>query len=254
MNFSRNQIQNSRRVVNTFTSCCVLFTAWTSSNPAMGLPKSGVPVADLQDFDDAMEDLMGPDLALWSTVLFIKESRSNQYVSWHQDASYMGLDPHDFATPWLALTPSNNFNGCMSMIPGSHIDEIHQHQDTFDDDNILTRGQVIKDVDESSAVDLILRPGQMSIHHARTVHGSRPNQSKDRRIGIAMQAYMAPHVQQSIVDNCWLPVRGDNTREGAVELHRPRYDMDHIGVADRKMANKNLSRILYHGADRKRAY
>ena len=56
---------------------------------------------------DAMEDLIGPDIALWASVMFIKEPSSKQYVSWHQDATYMGLDSIDFPTPWIALSPSN---------------------------------------------------------------------------------------------------------------------------------------------------
>ena len=41
---------------------------------------------------DAMEDLIGPDIALWATVMFIKEPSSKHYVSWHQDATYMGMN------------------------------------------------------------------------------------------------------------------------------------------------------------------
>ena len=52
---------------------------------------------------DIVEDLLGKDFLLWGTVLFIKEPESMGYVSWHQDATYMGLEPHQFLTPWLAL-------------------------------------------------------------------------------------------------------------------------------------------------------
>ena len=79
----------------------------------------------------------------------------------------------------------------MSMIPGSHRNSIVEHDDTFGKDNILTRGQVVKDVDESKAVDLIMRPGQMSLHHGEIVHGSQPNQSNQRRVGFALQSYMS---------------------------------------------------------------
>lgn len=203
---------------------------------------------------DAVEDLIGSNISLWGSVLFIKEPQSKGYVSWHQDATYIGIKPHDFVTPWLALTPSNLENGCMSMIPGSHKNHIRKHEDTFHQDNILTRGQVVQDVDESKAVDLILKPGQMSLHHAETIHGSQPNQSNQRRVGYAMQAYMPPHVRQVIGKNYWLQVRGENQRENSIALHRPQFDMDPIGVADRKLANDNWSEILYQGARTKRAY
>ena len=203
---------------------------------------------------DAVEDLIGANISLWGSVLFIKEPQSAGFVSWHQDATYVGIKPHNFVTPWLALTPSNRDNGCMSMIPGSHIDHIREHEDTFDDDNILTRGQVVRDVDESTAVDLILRPGQMSLHHAEVIHGSRPNLGSDRRIGFAMQAYMPPEAQQGIGKNYWLDIRGENLREESIALRRPQYDMDPQGVADRKLANDNWADILYQGAEKKRNY
>jgi non-heme Fe2+,alpha-ketoglutarate-dependent halogenase len=166
----------------------------------------------------------------------------------------MGIKPHDFVTPWLALTPSNRESGCMSMIPGSHIDHICKHEDTFDDDNILTRGQVVGEVDETMAVDLVLRPGQMSLHHGEIIHGSQPNRSHHRRIGLAMQAYMPPHARQVIGSNYWLQIRGDDIRKNSIALHRPECDMDPRGITDRKLANDNWANILYRDAKRKRAY
>ena len=97
---------------------------------------------------DAIEDLIGPDISLWASVMFIKEPSSKHYVSWHQDATYMGLDSTNFPTPWVALSPSNKETGCMTMIPGSHKTKIQEHEDTFAENNILTRGQVIQNVDE----------------------------------------------------------------------------------------------------------
>jgi non-haem Fe2+, alpha-ketoglutarate-dependent halogenase len=203
---------------------------------------------------DAVEDLIGADFALWGSVLFIKEPQTRHFVSWHQDATYMGLQPHDFVTPWLALSPSNRELGCMSMIPGSHREPILAHEETFHDDNILTRGQQIPDVDESAAVDLILKPGQMSLHHARTIHGSRPNRGSRRRAGYAIQAYAPAGTRQLIGDNYWMPMRGDCMQADFIELERPRHDMDAAAVDERDKANRNWANILYHGARDKRAY
>ena len=203
---------------------------------------------------EAVEDLIGPDFGLWGSVLFIKEPQSRHFVSWHQDATYMGLEPHDFVTPWLALTPSNLESGCMSMIPGSHIGNVQSHEETFHEDNILTRGQRINEIDESVAVDLILKPGQMSLHHARTVHGSRPNRGTQRRAGYAIQAYAPAGTRQLIGDNLWVPMRGHCMQEDFVELRRPLADMDAAAAAERERANRNWADILYQGAERKRSY
>jgi len=203
---------------------------------------------------DVVEDLIGANFALWGSVLFIKEPQTRHFVSWHQDATYMGLEPHEFVTPWLALSPSNREMGCMSMIPGSHREAILPHEETFHDDNILTRGQQISDVDESVAVDLILKPGQMSLHHARIVHGSQPNRGTQRRAGYAIQAYAPAGTRQLVGENYWMPIRGECMEPDFIELERPRGDMDAAGIGDRDKANSNWADLLYRGARGKRAY
>ena len=204
---------------------------------------------------DAMEDLIGPDIALWASVMFIKEPSSKQYVSWHQDATYMGLDSIDFPTPWIALSPSNRDTGCMTMISGSHHSEIQIHKDTFAENNILTRGQVIPEVDKSKAIDLILEPGEMSIHHGAIIHGSQPNNSDQRRIGFSLQSYVPPSIKQVVGKNIWTHIRGKKRQDNdGIELDRPKYNMDPITVEQRRVAEENLSKILYKGAKIKRKY
>ena len=204
---------------------------------------------------DAIEDLIGPDIALWASVMFIKEPSSKQYVSWHQDATYMGLDSFDFPTPWIALSPSNLDTGCMTMISGSHKLKIQKHEDTYAENNILTRGQAIKSVDQSKAVDLILRPGEMSIHHGVIIHGSQPNNSNQRRIGFSLQSYVPPSIRQVVGKNMWTHIRGQRRNDiDGIFLDRPKYNMDPITVSQRKIAEKNLSDILYKGAKLKRKY
>ena len=204
---------------------------------------------------DAIEDLIGPNISLWASVMFIKEPSSKHYVSWHQDATYMGLDSMNFPTPWIALSPSNKETGCMTMISGSHKLKIQEHEDTFAENNILTRGQVIQNVNESRAVDLILEPGQMSIHHGAVIHGSQPNKGNQRRIGFSLQSYMPNDVSQVVGRNIWTHVRGQKREDkDGLMLDRPRFNMDPTTVAQRKLANDNLSSILYKGSKEKRNY
>ena len=202
----------------------------------------------------AVADLIGEDILLYGTVLFFKEPKSAGFVSWHQDATYMGIEPHTFVTPWLALTPSNPQLGCIKAIPSSHKDGIRTHHDTFGENNILTRGQTVAEVDEAAAVDLILRPGQMSIHHARTVHGSMPNHSNERRMGIALQAYMGPDSRQMIGEHLVQVVQGCDSGGNFAVLPRPGSDRDEAGLKARTQANANWADILYEGASKVRDY
>ncbi len=202
---------------------------------------------------DAVEDLIGPDILAYGSVLFIKEPKDVGFVSWHQDCRYMGLEPHDHAvSAWLALTASTPENGCMSMIPGSHKHGVAEHADTFGADNILTRGQTIENVDESQAVDLVLQPGQLSFHHMRTVHGSKPNRSSERRIGYTIQPYMMPDVRQVISPTMAQLVRGSDGFGHFEHAPRPQTSMTPEAVAQRDRNNAQWAEILYAGAETRR--
>jgi len=137
---------------------------------------------------DTVEDLHGPDLLCWTTNFFIKEAADPAFVSCHQDSTYWGLSTQDVVTAWVAFTEATEANGAMEYIPGSQkLDQI-PHRDTFARHNLLTRGQeVMVEVDRSQRRIITLRPGEMSLHHVRLVHGSPPNPSNDRRIGFAIR-------------------------------------------------------------------
>jgi non-haem Fe2+, alpha-ketoglutarate-dependent halogenase len=201
---------------------------------------------------NAVEDIIGPDILVFGTVLFIKEPGEPGYVSWHQDATYMGLEPHDGVTAWLALSPSNRTSGCMTMLPGSGHGGIRHHTDTFADDNILTRGQEAHVNEGEKGVDLILRPGQMSFHDRNVVHSSQPNIGDDRRIGVVIQSYLPPNVRQVKGEGFVQWARGADVPPHHTVLHRPTGDMMPDDVASREHVNAAWSEILYEGATQKR--
>ena len=159
---------------------------------------------------DAVEEVLGPDISCWSTGLFFKEAKDPAFVSWHQDTRYWGLEPdEDIVTAWLALSPATVESGAMRFIPGSHAGGLMPHADTRAEDNMLARGQVVQEpVDEDSAVDALLEPGQFSLHHGRLVHGSAPNRSAEPRYGVAIR-YIGANVRPVRTDaDSALVVRG----------------------------------------------
>ncbi|MFK7937809.1 MAG: phytanoyl-CoA dioxygenase family protein [Roseovarius sp.] len=202
---------------------------------------------------EAMADLLGPDLLNYGTVLFIKEAHDPGFVSWHQDARYMGLEPHVGITAWVALSAATKQSGCMAMIPGSH-KELQPHEDTYGDTNILTRGQEVQNVDESKAVATELRPGQASFHSATVIHASQPNNSDDRRIGFVIQPYMPPSVVQTITPTGAQLIRGEDPHGNFYRLNRPVRDMDPDDIKARDKVNQEWSDILYNGAEKRRNY
>ena len=145
---------------------------------------------------DAVEDVLGPDILVWTVSIFPKYPRDPGYISWHQDGTYWGLDTTQVTTAWIALTDSTRENGCMRVVPGSHRRPILPHRDTYAADNRLSRGQEIAvEVDEGDAVDVVLRAGEMSLHHVNIIHGSNSNPSDGSRIGFAPR-FMTPETRQ----------------------------------------------------------
>jgi hypothetical protein len=145
---------------------------------------------------EAASQIIGPDLLVWSCGFFIKEAGSRSFVSWHQDLNYWGLDGEREVTAWYALTPATVENGCMRFVPGSHRRKDVPHVDRFAPDNLLTRGQEIAvEVEEASAVNVLLRAGEASFHHGHMFHASGPNGTSSRRLGVAIR-YIAPSMKQ----------------------------------------------------------
>ena len=203
---------------------------------------------------DAVEDILGPNLLVWSSSFFIKDAHDPHYISWHQDSTYWGLSHPDVVTAWLALSPSTRANGCMRVDPGTHLLDQLPHKDTFAENNLLTRGQEVQaEVDEKRVVDIVLEPGELSLHHVRIVHGSDANGSDLRRIGFAIR-YVPTYLKQTAGprDSAML-VRGvDNHHHFDMEA-RPQSDMHPHAVALHKHVTEEAAKILYRGTDKKPA-
>lgn len=206
-------------------------------------------IARLPAVLDPVEAILGPDILMLDSPFFIKEARTPHFVTWHQDLHYWGLDKEDEVTAWIALSPATPESGCMRFVAGSHR-QVIAHKDTYDDNNLLTRGQELSvEVDEQDAVDAALRPGEMSLHHGRVFHGSNPNNSADRRIGLAIR-YVAPHMRQADGSRgVAVLVRGED-RCGNFELaHPPEAPFDAAAIAEHRRAADIRNAALF---DKKR--
>lgn len=199
---------------------------------------------------DAVGDILGPDIMVYSSSFFTKEPRDPGYVSWHQDAHYWGLSSNDIVTAWVAFVDSDAENGAMRVVPGTHLVDL-PHVDTFAKHNMLSRGQeVAVDLGGREWVEMELKAGEFSLHHVGIVHGSEPNNSDRRRIGFAIR-YMAPHVKQTVVvrDGAML-VRGVDRYDHFEHEPAPKADMDPSAVAFHKFAMDRLNQVTMRGTDR----
>ncbi|MCZ6471351.1 MAG: phytanoyl-CoA dioxygenase family protein [Gammaproteobacteria bacterium] len=137
---------------------------------------------------DMVEQLIGPDLILWGVTIFGKPANIGRATPWHQDGDYYPIEPLETLTVWISLDGSSPEQGCMQFIPGSHSDHsVYSHHLENRDDYTLP--QVIDDdqVDLKLARDIVLEPGQISLHDVYLVHGSKANQSNKRRMGLVLR-------------------------------------------------------------------
>lgn len=172
---------------------------------------------------DVVEGILGPDILIYAAEFFTKEPKTSQIVSMHQDLTYWGLGAIDgMVTAWVALSPVSQASGCMDFVRASHKNAILDHEDTFDANNLLSRGQEVKvDVDPADRTPIELHPGEMSLHHGLTIHGSGPNTSDDRRIGCVIR-YIRPDMAQTVgARDFVMAARGEDTHGNFEHVPRP---------------------------------
>ena len=190
---------------------------------------------------DAVEVLLGPDILLWGGTIALKEPRSKRFFSWHQDEKYWPLEPKGRAVvTWLALGEVSEQNGFVQFVPRSHKQGCIEHSMTYHPDNYLRRGQQVDTgFDLSTAEGVCLQPGEMSMHHGLTVHGSGGNHTDFPRLGI-MMTYVPPDVQTPGSDESAILVRGKDTH------HHFQHESFNPGLAtaeNRKMHREIMIRI-----------
>ena len=166
---------------------------------------------------DVVEQIIGPDILVHHASLFCKYPHDGTFVSWHQDGYYLELNEPLLVSAWIALSDSHMANGCMRVVPESHLNGRAKHSNSAaSKQNLLPSGlEIACEVDERDAVDVILRGGEMSLHHVNVVHGSNPNRSAEPRLGFAVR-YVVPSVRQAVARVPTVLARGRD-REGYFE-------------------------------------
>jgi ectoine hydroxylase-related dioxygenase (phytanoyl-CoA dioxygenase family) len=201
---------------------------------------------------EAAAAVLGPDLMVWSASIFTKEANSPNIVSWHQDLTYWDLDDAEEVTGWVALSPATRASGCMQFIAGSHKQRAVPHVDTFDENNLLSRGQELAvDVNQEDAVYVELQPGQASLHHGHLFHASDPNTTDDRRIASAIR-YIRPSMKQSSGEKTLVAQVAGEDRHGNFVVAGPPQGRLHEDDFVRCRHDSQIKRrLLYAGAEDK---
>ena len=201
---------------------------------------------------DAVEGILGPDVMLYSVEFLTKEAHTKHVVTMHQDLAYWGMgDMDNILTAWLALSPATTASGCMDFVCGSHKNEILAHEDSFDEHNLLSRGQEIKvDVANSDKVAVELNPGNISLHHGLTIHGSGPNKSDDRRIGVAIRYVSAKMRKAGGVKDYAISARGTYNNNSFTTYNPPTSLFDASSMALYEEIRAEQAKVMMAGAQK----
>ncbi len=136
---------------------------------------------------DVAQEFIGPNIALFASHYIAKPPYNGEAVLWHQDGSYWPLKPMEVVTLWLSVDEVTPENGCMRVIPGTqhmNLQDVIQRKDVA---NVLSSSIDESLVDEKKAVDIILAPGDVSVHHPNIIHGSNANTSPRWRRGLTIR-------------------------------------------------------------------
>ena len=188
---------------------------------------------------DHVEDLIGPDILIFTSTFFIKEPNSPTIAAWHQDSTYYGLEPKEEVCVWIALTEANEAAGCMDALSFNSAPRQLRHASRVVENSVNRGSQVIvEDFDDAHPVPMPLPAGSFSMHHGLCPHRSGPNTSGHRRIGLGLN-FIPTYVRPSgSVRHAAMLVRGED-RYGHFELVGPpaaELDDEAIATHDRAMA------------------
>ena len=170
---------------------------------------------------DVVEDLIGPDILVWTSTFFIKEANSPTFAAWHQDSTYFGLALYEQVTAWVALTDASQNSGCIEVLSAHGKPRQMRHVPKKLANSINRTGQTITEpLDDSGVSAMPLEAGQFSLHHTLCVHRSAPNHTPHRRVGLGIN-YIPAHVRTT--GSKRMPamlVRGTD-RYGHFDLYEP---------------------------------
>ncbi|MEM7126717.1 MAG: phytanoyl-CoA dioxygenase family protein [Chloroflexota bacterium] len=145
-------------------------------------------VARIPEVLDMVKQLIGEDVALWNSSFFAKPAKVGTKTPWHQDGEYWPIDPLATCTAWIAIDPATRENGCLRVIPGSHKAKTLAKHNVSNAEGIALNLELdANEFDEADAVDIVLEPGQISLHDVYLYHGSEPNHSEHSRRGMTLR-------------------------------------------------------------------
>jgi phytanoyl-CoA hydroxylase len=184
----------------------------------------------------ALDQLLGSGRVLFQEMALIKPPRIGADKPWHQDAAYFRVtDPSLIAGVWIALDPALRQNGCMEVVPGSHLGGgvPHVHENDFNRCRIVAEA-----LRAEERVALEMQPGDALIFSALLHHYTAPNTSDLRRRAIQFHYHQIGAVWGGVEDHRRLYHFADGSYAGCTVPHEPapsRVNYVYRGALERKV-------------------
>ena len=141
---------------------------------------------------DVVETVIGPNIGLWSSGFICKEPKTGKRTPWHEDGAYWEGRFNSFdgiVTIWLAIDEATTANGCMGVVPGTHLNGFSEYVDMGTDHKIFNHEIKGNSINEDEVVWFALKRGTYSLHDSRIIHGANANTSDTRRTGYTMRYF-----------------------------------------------------------------
>ena len=142
---------------------------------------------------DVAEDLLGPNVVFHHSKLNFKWSGGGEEVKWHQDYPFYPQTGYSILAIGMYLSDVDDEMGPMGAIPGSHVGPIYDHYSEDGNWTGALREKDLKGLSMDSVEWMSGKAGTITVHNARTVHGSMPNFSQRPR-PLLINAYSSADV------------------------------------------------------------
>jgi ectoine hydroxylase-related dioxygenase (phytanoyl-CoA dioxygenase family) len=135
---------------------------------------------------DVVEDLLGPNIQLYYSMLMMKPPREGFEAPWHQDFAFFVHDRADLLACMVAIDDATIENGCLRVVPGSHKLGLVNH---FKDGRFteVVQGDTSEFDDPARQRALPARAGSLILWNVLTLHSSQPNRSDRPRRAIVLE-------------------------------------------------------------------
>ena len=168
----------------------------------------------------AVQSLLGPNVLIRNADIFVKPAKNERSISWHVDCTASEKEAGKLLTVWFAISDSAPRNGCMEFLKGSH--RMTLPKNIMDKTSLTFTGTALERCDLAERQSNILRPGEISLHHFRTVHRSSGNETNVPRIGFVVR-FMAADATREAAESgkAYLASGTDTTRNFTIEKTFP---------------------------------